>query len=342
MYLSEEKDKEYELSPEELSKLQKMDAIKTDEEYDIDLEEKKNASPSVEEEKLIPSPPPDMDKKEKDFYSDIDDKYTLSEDEIPPEEIPEEQSVETEDIPEEEPDNKEYLNRHQTIFGEPSEIPKKEKKQKMLPPAKKAKKKNNYSDIMTLLAILVCCLFVVFLFLVFWNLTSKDIDLTDTQKESVVEMSQFLAYNEEYIDGINELSDQKKVLIESYIKGIRNKKELALDLLAIKNKESQISDLYNENLWTFESVNTADAMTREFINSNMNLTQNIVNMLGDKAEKGQILDIYNDTVKTHTSQLYTINEYVKGQVSQLGVNVVVEDNVIQIDLSNIKDLNIKK
>lgn len=345
-------DEDFELSGEDLKKLQHQDAIEKDESYDVDMEEKK-VKPQVSEEKVEPVPPPDYHKKQETFYDDIDAKYTLDDDEYedgddepsyePPTFEDSKKLTDLDSGEEKDASKREYLSRKDTIYNDPDIfIPE--------PPRHKPKPKSNPvkalpgpvtkvpidSTIATGVATLFFVFLIVFCFLITWRLMDPGVKLTEIEKQNVVELSTFLSYNEEYIKGINELSDQKRTLLESYIKGVRNQKELALELLAIRNKEIKIQQIFADDKWTFESVRVSQDMTNEFISSNIDTTNGLVKLLGDNAEKGQILNYYNDSVTTHSSQLYTINEYVKARVNELGVDSLIEENVIQIDLTNVK------
>ena len=339
-------DNDYELNPEELKKLQRKEILEEDSDYDLDsdITEKPKAPPvEVEEIKITP---PKEEKKIIEDFSNIDAKNTLPDDEIPSEEDigsepiyydDNKYSTHLEDGSEKEDSNREYLNRRDTIYREPEELViSKPTNKNPKPIATKKKEERDYSTLVTGVAIAFFMLLIVFMFAVVWHLTSDTIELTETEKETIIEMSTFLSFNEEYVSGINELSEQKRILLESYLKGVRNKKELALELLAIKKKEVKILQLFDNDEWKFKEVVTSSNITHEFLSSNIDMTQSLVKMLGDNLEKGQILDYYNDTVKSHTAQLYTLQEYVKDEVEQFGVNTIVDDTYIQIDLTNVK------
>lgn len=317
-----------------------------DENYDIDIEEAKKGRILVKDDEVKPQPP--TEPTPETFYDDIDKKYALSD-----EEMPEEEELSSPPVFEDSPiatgvsghqkdlRDREYLNRRETIYSDPEELPsppkppKREpnKKQKALPSAKKDK---DYSGIMTLGAIIIFAGLVVLLFLLLWKATGDKVKLTDTEKAKVIEMSTFLSLNEEYVNGMNQLSEQKRTLLDSYFKDVRNRQELALDLIAIKSKESQILALFEADRWADSGVNTARDITYEFMASNLNLTSSLIDMLGNKLEKSQLLNEYNDSVKEHMAQLYTLNEYVKTRVNTLEVPTKIESNIIQIDLTNIR------
>lgn len=353
MYKPDKKDFEIP-NPEDIQKLQKNDALKSDDSYDIDIEEKKQQE-SVKEEHIDPTPPPK--KEEQVFFDDIDEKYMLPDNDIPDEPV-EEPPTFKDESPTRVKDgkktekSKEYLNRKDTIFEDPPELPKSKelaevkKKKNSIAKAQPQKKKaspiqtqeeaNTYSNIVTFFAVIFFVALVVFFFAILMRLSSNKTNLSEAEKLQVIEMSTFLSYNEEFVSGINELSDQKKLLLESYIKGTRNKEELFLELLAIDKKEQSIIDLFNENSWTFESVNNLNNMTYDFLSSNKQNTKDLLDQLHSNPEKSKILQIYNDGVAYHESQIYTINQYAKQEVDKLGVDTLIEGNAIQIDLTKVR------
>lgn len=339
------------LSEEDMKKIQRKSVIENDESHDdAEIPIRTEKPKSVVEEKIEPTPPKDYGKKkDDDIMTDIDKRYAISMDETEdkldddsdsissyPEYRDTEPATRVADGKDKPDSEKEFLNREKTIYSDdrlPVKAPK--KKQQVAeyhPPKKPDNVKSKLAGVGMAFAILASTILMVLLVVSLLNKPT----LSDTERDVIVEMSRFLSYNEKYVNGINELSDQKRLLLESYIKGTRDNKELALELIAINKKEKQISQKYADYTWNYKQTKQAYDMTGEFIGNNLNTSETLIKLLGDKVNKGQMVTTFNDMTKTNSSYIYTLNEYVKNQVQQFGVSTAVEGNAIQINLSQIK------
>lgn len=339
------------LSEEDMKKIQRKSVIENDESHDdAEIPIRTEKPKPVVEEKIEPTPPKDYGKKkDDDIMTDIDKRYAISMDETEdkldddsdsissyPEYRDTEPATRVADGKEKPDSEKEFLNREKTIYSDdrlPVKAPK--KKQQVAeyhPPKKPDNVKSKIVGVGMAFVILASTILMVLLIVSLLNKPT----LSDTERDVIVEMSRFLSYNEKYVNGINELSDQKRLLLESYIKGTRDNKELALELIAINKKEKQISQKYADYTWNYKQTKQAYDMTGEFIGNNLNTSETLIKLLGDKVNKGQMVTTFNDMTKTNSSYIYTLNEYVKNQVQQFGVSTAVEGNAIQINLSQIK------
>lgn len=351
---------EIELDESSLRELQKNEKLASNETYEIDDDLSSDISkpPPITEEK-IPNEKPETE----EIFDDVTKAYFLTEEEEVQlkENIIEnkdrtktsykEEDGSKTDLSDNVAKEKEYLSKDDVIYNEPTKsfLPeiKIKKETKVQKPAKqpvkqtpiKEEKKVSFMTVMTVLAI---CITIIIALLFFFKFPLFNRGLSEKEYKEIQESINFFIHNEEVITSFNELSDKKKVSIETYIANAFSKDELLEKIRTIMEEEEKLLEEYSKiELLKTSNKNIKDTCI-DFFNSNIKLSSEIINLINQDKSKQALIGIYNNYTEKHNSMIEIYNQYVKNEALELNIPVTVNSNVITIDVSNIKNYNKKE
>lgn len=350
------REKDYELNDNDLRSLQKNDILTNNQEtYDIDeyLSIDETKPPPVAEEKIDNTEP----ERSEEIFDDITKAYFLTDEEEESlkdnvsshkEKISYDKSKESETyLSDNVAKEREYLTKDDVLKDEPKndifkglDIIKKPKNIAKIEKPKKQKqtKVNEEKNISTSTMIIVSSICIILVLCIAYLLKPSIFTpkLSEKEQIEIQETINFFINNENIITQYNEISDRKKIYIESYVADAYSPDELLKKIEEIKKEEEDLREEYNKFEITLTSNETIKINCLDFINSNISLSEDIIKSIKNHKNKQTIVGLYNNYTEKHNSLISIYNDMVKLEASKLNLPVTINTNVITIDTSSIE------
>lgn len=243
--------------------------------------------------------------------------------------LPRKKELSAEDL-DEDADSKEYISRHDIIYTEKKEL------NMYSPPTvsdeyEDDEEEEETSWIKNLIAILVLVILGFGICFGVYQFVSDDekvpvikYSLTEEDRTILTEEYFFISSTEEYLIKINEIVEDERQTIDSYVSGIITEAEaierLSTSLLAKNN----LHKLYVEIKPIEEEVIETKKLSDKIFNNTISYTESAINSLNTDDSKSRIVANFNTHIEENNSNIYMYNQYVMSVFKKRGITITYD------------------
>ena len=304
--------------------------FKMDESNPIPLKKKEPVQASAEDNKVsqeetakakIPEPTEDPDELDEDEYDDIG--YSAYSDSLVASDLDEDAS------------SKEYISRYDTIYSDkkgvsvyhkPDVSVYEEEEEDDTP-----NHKNTGAIILMVIIGILACLATYLIVTTYSERPAIRYNLTEEDRTILTEEYMFITKVEEYLIKINEVVEEEKNVVDSYISGLKSKEDTLNEIDTILLKKKNLEALYQAIIPTKTEVIETKRLSDTIFNNTITFTESVRNDIANDGMKSKIVANFNTHVEGNNSNIYMYNQYVMSVFKKRNINISVNGTSFTMD-----------
>lgn len=227
-------------------------------------------------------------------------------------------------------DSKEYISRHDIIYSERKEL-EKYSPGLVIYEENDDEEENESSTIKNIIAILFL---IIIGFCICWGVyhfvsVEEKVpvikySLTDADREILTEEYFFISNIESYLTTINEIVDDEKQLVDSYVSGLIDKDEALQRAKTTLLSKENLYELYIKIKPTENEVIETKKLSDSIFNNTISYSKSLISDIETSSSKSRMVANFNVHVEDNNSNIYMYNQYVMSVFKKRGITITYD------------------